>query len=200
MQKTRIVLAALLCLAPVCAAQSVAIPEAVNLRYSAQLSNAPPGTCGCFALQGIAADSYWKIAKASPGHGMGLGLAADIGVQHTGSVGSADYGLTLTTLTAGPRLTLPGHKLHSFTQVLVGLAHGSNSAFPEDNSLVSSASSFALDVGGGADYAVTRQVALRLLQVDYLRTALPNATSNWQNNLRIGAGITLHLSAVKPAK
>jgi len=200
MQKIGTVLGALLYLAPVCAAQSGAIPEAVAIRYSAQLSNSPPGTCGCFALQGVAADSYWKLVKVSGSHGMGLGLAADFGVEHTRSVGSADYGLILTTLSAGPRLTLPVHKLHSFTQVLIGLAHGSNSAFPEGNSLVSSASSLAFDAGGGADYALTRQVALRLLQVDYLRTALPNATGNWQNNLRLGAGITLHFPAAKPAK
>jgi hypothetical protein len=98
MQKTRIVLASLLCLAPLCAAQSGAIPKAVNFRYSAQLSNSPAGTCGCFALQGFAADSYWKFVKVSGSHGMGLGLAADVGVEHTSSVGSANYGLTLTML------------------------------------------------------------------------------------------------------
>jgi opacity protein-like surface antigen len=200
MQKTRIVLAALLCLAPVCAAQSRAIPKAVNFRYSAQLSNSPPGTCGCFALQGFAADSYWKFANVSDSHGLGVGLAADVGVEHTRSVGSADYGMTLTTLGAGPRLTLPGHRLQSFTQVLIGLAHGSNSVFPVGNSVVSSASSIAFDVGGGADYAVTERVTLRPLQVDYLRIALPNTNSNWQSNLRIGAGITLHFPTARPGK
>jgi hypothetical protein len=28
--------------------------------------------------------------------------------------------------------------------------------------------------------------------VDYLRTALPNNSTNWQSNLRIAAGLTLH--------
>jgi len=30
--------------------------------------------------------------------------------------------------------------------------------------------------------------------VDYLRTALPNNSNNWQNNLRVAAGLTLHFS------
>jgi hypothetical protein len=76
--------------------------------------------------------------------------------------------------------------------VLLGFAHGSGSQFPQNNSLVATANSPAFDVGAGADYSVSKRVSMRFLQVDYMRTGLPNNVNNWQNNLRIGAGITLH--------
>ncbi len=177
-------------------ARAQAIPSQVNLRFSEQLSNGPAGQCGCFTLSGGAGDLYWKILHMPGSRALGVGLAADAGVEHTGNENGAGYGLTLTTLTAGPRLQLPSaHHLHPFAQALFGFAHGSGSQFPQQNSLVSSANSFALDFGGGADYFLpSHLISIRVLQADYLRTELPNNTNDWQNNLRIGAGITLHFS------
>ena len=100
----------------------------------------------------------------------------------------------MTTFTAGPRFKLPGNRVRSFAQALFGLAHGSGSKFPNGNSVESSANSFAVDLGAGADYFLNKRISVRILQLDYLRTALPNNTTNWQNNLRIGAGLTLHFS------
>jgi peptidoglycan-associated lipoprotein len=183
---------ALLCLTLAGAARAQAIPGSVNIRFSEQVSNASAGACGCFAMEGAAADAAWKLAGMA--HGTSLALAADAGVDHTGNVSNAPYGLTLTTFTAGPRLWLPARKAHIFGQALLGLAHGSNSEFPQNNSLVPSANSFALDLGGGADYPLSKRLSVRVLQVDYLRTALPNISTNWQNNLRFGAGLTIHFA------
>jgi hypothetical protein len=190
MRKAEAVFAVLFLLGPLCVAQSLGIPQTVNVRYSAQISNSPAGSCGCFALQGVSGDAYWHLLKA--GSVAGLGLAADAGTEHTNAVGSANYGLTLTTLTAGPRAQFSLHRVQIFGQSLFGFAHGSGSQFPRGNSLVPSANSFALDLGGAADYLIDRRFSLRLAQLDYLRTALPNTTTNWQNNLRIGAGVTFH--------
>jgi hypothetical protein len=55
---------------------------------------------------------------------------------------------------------------------------------------VSSATSFALDLGAGAEHAINNRVAIRMVQVEYLRTSLPNNSTDWQNNLRISAGVT----------
>jgi hypothetical protein len=51
-----------------------------------------------------------------------------------------------------------------------------------------------LDLGAGADVPLNKRISARILQLDYLRTTLPNNTTNWQNNLRIGAGLTLRFS------
>ncbi|HUA98190.1 MAG TPA: hypothetical protein VMA34_07685 [Terracidiphilus sp.] len=190
MRRYSIIAAVLLSLALTGTARSQAVPGSVNFRYSAQISNSPPGSCGCFALQGAAADATW--GNVGPAGGARFSLAVDAGVEHTGHVGDAPYGLTLTTLTAGPRMHLPGQRVHIFGQVLLGWAHGADSEFPHNNSLESSANSFALDLGGGIDLASHSRISLRVLQLDYVRTGFPNTSSNWQSNFRLGAGVTLH--------
>ena len=196
MKKTAISLLALLCMALARGAQAQIIPGTANLRFSEQVSNAPAGTCGCFGLEGFAGDAAWNLFSLGTGHSTGLGIAGDFGVVHTGQVNGGNYGLTLTTLTAGPRLRLPGKRLQTFGQALFGVAHGSDSQFPTGNTLVSSASSFAMDFGGGADYSINQRFSLRALQLDYLRTNLPNITSGWQNSLRIGVGVTVRFGSL----
>jgi opacity protein-like surface antigen len=193
MPKVCIALVSWLCLALGTAAQAQLLPRDAGLRYGEQVSNAPAGSCGCFTLQGAAADATWKLGPLSSA--LQLRLAADIGVEHTGNVNHAGYGLTLSTFTAGPRLHLPGKKVKPFAQALFGLAHGSGSEFPRSgNVLTPSANSFAFDLGAGAGFPVNQRLSVRILQLDYLHTALPNNSNNWQNNLRIGAGLTLRFS------
>lgn len=191
MQKAALSILAILSLPLACVAQSSHSAN-IDVRYSAQISNAGPGNCGCFSLQGGAADLYLNILGIGAHHGPGLGIAVDGGSEHTSSVNGAAYGLTLTTFTAGPRVVLRGHKLEPFAQALFGFAHGSNSAFPISGGLSASTNAFALDAGGGIDYMINRRFSVRFVQADYLRTSLPNLASNQQNNLRIAAGVTLH--------
>jgi hypothetical protein len=116
-------------------------------------------------------------------------------MENTPDMNGAGYGLNLFSFAGGPRLKLSTHKVRPFVQALFGVAHGWGSEFPSGgNTLASSASSFALDLGAGADYPLNKRLSLRVLQLDYARTTLPNNTTNWQNNLRIGAGLTLRLS------
>jgi hypothetical protein len=193
MLKVCIALLSLLCLTLMTAAQAQLLPRDAGLRYGEQVSNSPAGNCGCFTLQGVAADATWNLGHLSSA--LHLRLAADVGVEHTGNVNNAGYGLTLSSFAAGPRFTLPIKKTPAFAQALFGVAHGSGSEFPQSGNLLSqSANSFALDLGVGADYPVNKRLSVRILQLDYLRTALPNNSNDWQNNLRVGAGLTLRFS------
>jgi hypothetical protein len=194
MPKVSICLAALLCLVLANAARAQLTPREAGFRYSEQISNTPPGNCGCFTMQGAAIDAYWNIHQLKPEHRADLGLVADFGVEHTGNENGtgSGFGLTLTTLEGGPRFKWQVKKVNTFAQALLGFGHGSGSEFPENGTLVPSASSFAFDFGAGADYPVNKRVSIRMLQLDYLHLALPNNTTDWQNNLRLAAGITLH--------
>jgi len=193
MQKFGISIVAFLCLMLASTAQSQGIPANVNLRYSAQLSNGNPGVCGCFTLQGVAGDIYVGFGHSKKKSHAGVGLVADFGYEHTANVNGVGYGLSMTTMAAGPRFVLPRVKrLQPFVQALGGYAHGFSSAFPQGNTLVPTASSYAVDGGGGADVALNKHVSLRILQVDFMRTALPNNTTDWQNNLRMAAGLTFN--------
>jgi hypothetical protein len=192
MRKIAILLVVLLSWTGICAAQhSDAIPD-VNLRYSAQISNASGRDCSYFTLQGGAIEAAWTLAAFRKG--VALDGVADLGVDHTATINNAGYGLTLTTITFGPRLKFPVHrKVSLFGQMLYGVAIGSDSEFPRGSSIHSSATSYALSLGGGAEIALNKRVSIRAAQVDYLRTGLPNISSDGQNSLRVGAGITLHL-------
>jgi outer membrane immunogenic protein len=194
MQKVCIIVVAFLCVASASIARSQAIPKEVSIRYSEQISNGSAGTCGCFALEGASADIKWNLVPLGAERSSTLGLVVDAGVEHAASVAASAYGLTLTTVTAGPRYALPVRNVRLFAQSLFGLAHGTGSQFPQNNTLVSSANSFALDLGTGADYALNRRLSVRFVQLDYLRTALPNNSTNWQNSLRVGAGLTFRFS------
>jgi peptidoglycan-associated lipoprotein len=122
----------------------------------------------------------------------GLGVVADVSGLHTASTGgSSGVGLDMVTATFGPRYTWsPAHRRYAiFGQALVGEAHGMNSVFPNPAGANDSANSLALYVGGGINVRLKDHLALRVLEADWLRTQLPNATTNVQNNLRVGAGL-----------
>jgi len=126
----------------------------------------------------------------------GLGLAANIGGTQTGNAAGSGVGLTLITATFGPRYTFyravgaeRKRSLAIFGQGLIGQAWGLNSYFPSTSGAQTDAVNFALQVGGGVDLGLTRHLGVRVFQGDWLRTQLPNGTTNVQNTLRLGAGV-----------
>lgn len=156
--------------------------------YSFVHSNAPPGDCGCFSLNGGGASFAWSLKPH-------FALVGDLDVTHAGSITSNGYSLTLSTYTAGARYSpLAGHKsLQPFGQVLVGAAHASGSLVEGRTPAASNAgASFAAIVGGGLDVRVARRFSLRLVEADYLVTTVDNGVNDHQNNLRIGAGVAFH--------
>jgi hypothetical protein len=46
-------------------------------------------------------------------------------------------------------------------------------------------------MGGGMNIALSPHIALRAFQANWLRAQLPNASTNVQNNLNLGAGLVL---------
>jgi peptidoglycan-associated lipoprotein len=167
--------------------QREAVPLEFSVGYNAVRANAPPGGCSCFYLQGARAEVDLPL------HGW-LGAVAEVGGAHANNINSSGDGVGLITYLFGPRVTYrPGHRLSGFGQVLFGGAHGLNGYFPTTTTSASAANSFAFSSGGGLDLSLSRHVAVRVLQADYLYTQLPNAAGNRQNNLRIGAGIVFRI-------
>ena len=50
---------------------------------------------------------------------------------------------------------------------------------------------FVLQLDGGIDVKLSRRIALRPFEANWLRTNYPNSATNVQNNLRLGTGIVL---------
>lgn len=106
-------------------------------------------------------------------------------------IGATGLSCTMLTVMGGPRVTV--HRdggLTAFGHGLVGL--GSLAMTLGGSSLTSKDLAWA--VGGGADYAVSERLSIRLGQVDYLRTQyLTSLGGTHQNNFRVSAGIVLRV-------
>lgn len=90
----------------------------------------------------------------------------------------------------GPRLTYRGSgKLEPFGEFLFGGAHIGGTVLGSSGS----DNAFSMAIGGGADYMVTRNVAIRLGQFDYLYTKFNEGSGapQHQNNFRIQAGVVI---------
>jgi peptidoglycan-associated lipoprotein len=157
-------------------------------------TNAGPGQCGCFGLNGGGISGSWNV------HGP-WSVVVDASSEFTSSASSTGNSLTLTSFLAGGRFQLPEpwlrrirrHRPLPFAQVLVGAAHaGGGEAGVGDASY-----GFAARVGGGIDVPVSSRFAIRAIQIDYFPTTFANATNDHQNNLLISAGIVFRWSLRK---
>jgi peptidoglycan-associated lipoprotein len=159
------------------------------LDYTYLRSNAPPGSCTCFNLNGGSATFAWPV---KPG---GFAAVADLTVDQASGIGSSGLGLRLATFTGGARyVPRIGHSpLQPFGQVSVGLAHASGTLVGKGTpGAINAGSAFAANMGGGLDVRINRRISMRVAEADYLLTTVHNDTNNHQNNLRISAGLVLH--------
>jgi len=118
-----------------------------------------------------------------------LGITGKFTGGHANNISALGQNLTLMTFMAGPRVSLPYGRFTPFAQGLFGAAHGSDSYFPTSTGSETSATSFAFSVGGGADFNLTDRFAIRLADIEYLRTSFPNGAGNTQNHLEAGIGL-----------
>ncbi|MGA8270740.1 MAG: outer membrane beta-barrel protein [Candidatus Sulfotelmatobacter sp.] len=161
----------------------------VAITYDWVRTNAEPGDCGCFGLNGggISGSVEFRPRWA---------IVAEITAEHTGSAPVADNSLTLVSYQAGLRYRVPEpwmkapHALQPFAQILLGGAHSSGGvAGAADGSTM-----FAFRVGGGIDLPVNARFAVRVIQADYYLTSAKNGVNDRQNNLLLGAGIVYRWS------
>src|SRR5689334_7656735 len=163
-------------------AQSPSFME-VGASYNYVRTNAPPGGCGCFSMNGGGAwISYGPFAAVS--------IVGELGMQHASNVSGSGAGLTLTSYQAGLRYRFHHvRRVVPFAQVLLGGSYASGN-YASDGNL---SNAFAATMGGGIDVHLTNRVAVRAFQADYFLTHFPNAVNDHQNNLRISMGMVFKL-------
>jgi outer membrane protein OmpA-like peptidoglycan-associated protein len=118
-----------------------------------------------------------------------FGLTADIGGENfSRNVNGNTLHGALSTFLAGPRLSLRRFDYFvPFAEFLLGAGH---SGVPMTGT--SGQSAFALVAGGGVDVVLTRNIAWRFAQIDYLMTNFSGSSVGGnarQDNLRLGTGI-----------
>jgi hypothetical protein len=169
----------------------------VAVTYSLERAELVPGMC-CFWMKGVGADAaatFWK----------GLGIAASMTGEHAANYVSG-YDVNKITYLGGPRYTYTAWasnagiaatpRFQIFGEGLFGGVHAFNGVFPISTGTTSSAGSFAIQAGGGLDVFFFKHYGVRLLEAEYVRTALPNGVDNVQNDLRIAFGVTYHFGSI----
>jgi opacity protein-like surface antigen len=151
-----------------------------------QRSNITPGNF--FWRQGGALELSTEVHR-------GFGVAVNLAGSKASNILGTGIDLDTFTVTGGPRYTWhqSNGRVSAFGQALFGESHGWNSLFPKMGGPTSSANSFAMQLGGGVDVNVSHHFAVRAVQADWVRTQFPNATTDRQNDLRLGAGIVVRL-------
>jgi peptidoglycan-associated lipoprotein len=172
------------------ASRSSAISGDAAVFYAAERAQPVPGQ-GNFWFKGGSADlgfTFWR----------GLGAAISFETSSATQI-SANVDEKKIAFVAGPRYTRTlwcgkssGNKLQVFAQGMGGIAHGFDSVYPAAGGATDRATSSALQAGGGFNYIFKNNIGFRLVDAEYVRTTLPNAASDTQNDLRLGAGIVWH--------
>jgi opacity protein-like surface antigen len=112
-----------------------------------------------------------------------LGIVGDFS-----GYGVAGHGAAFSYL-FGPRANFRRGQVTPFGQVLLGgvaSTSGIGRPGPENN--------FAMTVGGGLDYTVSKHLAVRPVQAEYFLTKIPDGLDNRQDNFRFSTGIAVRLN------
>lgn len=164
-------------------AAAITAPLEVTLAYSTAHINAPPGGCGCFWMTG------GKVEANAILH-PGLSIVAELAGQHASNINSRHEDLSLVSYLFGPRYSYHSNtKLVPFAEALLGGVHGFDAFFPNQNGSAITPDALAVAAGGGLNISLSPHLAVRIVQVDYFLTRLPNNAGNHENNLRLSAGI-----------
>jgi hypothetical protein len=167
----------------------------VGATFTTERSKVVAGDCGCFWLQGGSAEAaihVWRDISAAVnltgGHASDIGPGVDI---------------AQIAVMGGPRYTFGAsrwtdHWLHDhhtsvFGEALFGGVHAFDGAYPSSTGFKSSATALSMQFGGGIDVHLAKRFNLRAIEVDYVRTSLPNGTTDSQHDLRLAIGLTYHL-------
>jgi hypothetical protein len=155
------------------------IPRAeAGFNYNYIHANAPPGQCGCFALNGGSASLTYNITPTWAG-------VADLTVAHASNVDGTAQVITIINYLFGARYTKRNHtRWVPYGQVLFGGAKEDvNFQFTINRQ------SFGIMGGGGVTRPIRNHFAVTVVEVDYVYTRIPNAHGNSQNNTRVVTGI-----------
>ena len=123
----------------------------------------------------------------------GLSLVGSFSGAHASNI---QPGVNLSKLTYldGPRYTLSGSRFQIFGEGLFGGAHAFDGIFPATGGATPTANSYAIQLGGGVDIPLRNGFGVRALELDYVRTGLPNNGTNSQNDLRLAFGLSYHFN------
>jgi outer membrane immunogenic protein len=154
--------------------------------YSYFRTNAPPGGCGCFSMNGFVLQAGFPVNRR------GFSVVGDLDWETAHNVLNTGTRFGLVSLAAGARYRLIHGGWEPFGEVMAGGIQASGGYDRIGITSPSSANlSFAGIVGGGLDRRFGGDFAWRVVEVDYFATTFDNGTNDHQNNLRVITGAVL---------
>lgn len=167
----------------------------VAVTYTAERGKIASVDCGCFWM-------YGGSTNAAVTFYHGLGVAANLTGAHSSDI-APGVNLDKVSFMMGPRYTYRpmqwSNRVFSkerpvafFAEGLIGGVHAFNTVVPSSKGAQGAASSFGIQAGGGMDWTLAHKVGVRLFEVDYVRSTLPNNADNVQHDLRVSGGISFH--------
>jgi hypothetical protein len=171
-------------------------PIDITATYTAEHAKISPSDCGCFWLQGGSGEANVYLFR-------GLSATAELTGSHVGNI-APGVDVSQIAVMGGPRYTFgtsrwtdrifgSQHRTSFFGEALFGGVHAFDGVYPSSTGLKDNASAFSMQVGGGFNVRLKRNFALRAFEVDYVRTSLPNGTTDSQHDLRLAAGISYQI-------
>jgi hypothetical protein len=191
-----------LALAPGCAAQQSGgegqriPPIDIAATFTAEHAKISPSDCGCFWLQGGSGEANVYLFR-------GLSAAVELTGSHVGNI-TPGVDVSQIAVMGGPHYTFgtwrwtdrvfgTRHRTSFFGEALFGGVHALDGVYPSSTGLKTTATAFSMQAGGGFNVRLARSLGLRLFEVDYVRTSLPNGTTDSQHDLRLAAGISYQI-------
>lgn len=164
----------------------------VAFTYSPEYARVTYQHCACFWMNGFSVDGsthfYGNLALAAQlSEGVSSGVGPNVDVHKLSFLAGPRYTFSLR----GGGESRTGS--HAFIESLFGLGHAYKGVFPASGGVTSSATSAAIQMGGGYDIGVSDRLGLRLFEADWVHTSFPNGAANVQNDLRIAIGFRLKL-------
>ena len=152
----------------------------------------PGNPFGSFNNYGGSGSFTWNVSRW-------VGLTEELGgLSYNRTVNGISNSGGTTTFLLGPRLNL--RKFDYFVPFAEFLLGGAHAGPPMTGN--ASQTSFALAAGGGVDIVLSRNIAWRFAEIDYLMTNFSGASLGGnarQDNLRLGTGIVLRFGLPKEA-
>ena len=155
----------------------------LGLQYDATRANAPPSGCGCFWMQGGGVQVDFTIHR-------NWSAVADLSGANAAKINGTDERLSTLNYVFGPRYSLWNHTRYTpYVQALFG----GSKVFSNYSAYVLKPNYFALQVGGGLQYHLNRVLSIVPVEANWIRSQAVNGVNDYQNNIRLGAGITLQV-------
>lgn len=118
-----------------------------------------------------------------------LGNVIEASDSHANAASAGETSFKLITLVTGPRVSLTERSVKLFGELLGGVARGNETYLPTEAGYATSATSYAIQAGGGVDFLLQDRFSIRVVDVEHLSTGFAEGARTAQQHWTVGGGL-----------